>query len=1165
MKVRKLAVALALVGGLGSGLAHALGLGEVELQSYLNEPLDADISLRNTEQVKAGDVYVKLAPPEVFKRVGVDRNFFLTNLKFEVRTSPDGQLVVNITSRQAVREPYLDFLIEVTWPSGKLLREYSLLLDPPAYAEQDNSQQTVRPAQTSSSAGSSERSDSASSSTARDNRSDSSASSNNQSDSKQGSRQDTFGPTSASDTLWTIALKVRPDAGYSPQQVMLALQALNPQAFMDGNINRLKRGEVLRLPTAEQVARLSSSQAVREVTAQNKALKKSSAPVDATEQQTADSASPEQPASGDELRLMAADDKAASAVEGASAGGENGVAGGSKNAGNTVATMEELDKSERENDELNSRVGDLESQVETLQRLIELKNSQLAQMQQKAGSEAGAASQENTATGNADETAMADGSASDKKSDKQAGEQSGEMASDTGKAGEEPGEEGSQAGNDTSTADNMNQAPDTDAASASNAENAEDESSGDNTGSTDSDQVAPEDLDAMTAGNASQDDASGSSTENMTADTMNGEASGKNTDSADNNAMTGSEGMSGESENGESAQDQQQPDDMAAADGDETGSGTEDRIAPEDVGADQSASTAESQAEQQGNADQMAESQTDQSDQPEKDRGLMDKLIHGLKTNPVYQLVAGAAAVLLLLILGLLARRNANREKAFYDDLNRESDDDSESFDLNVGGDNGNDSSVDQSKGGDAIAEANAYLAYGRHDQAAEVLEDGISQEPSRSDLRIKLLGVYADAGNRDAFEKQYRELETLDDESALAEAETLRDRLDESESTPSIDELESQLRSGAGDDNDYQTTDSDWNDSSLSSGFVDYRDDHEGGKDAPIEYDLSGVVLDKDGEPSADNTEPRGVSDELGSMDEITTDDDPALDLERDEDPIQLEGEDNTESELTEDDFGTLELDEDFLGDSPAEQAGGTSAEDSDRATADDEQPAINEDPELAIDEPALATDEDGKLDESFLDDLDAELDKVAGEESEETTTLDDDNLEELELDVSDEDLALMEEVAEKPEADQPESIGADTADDDEALVPEDSSDSLEDSLDLQDESTLTSTETDADPEADPEERGSASEQEQEPETLRPETTPPGFTVEDFDEEVLDDEDDFDFLAGTDEAATKLDLARAYVEMGDAEGARDILEEVAIEGDEDQKSEAQQMLKNLS
>ena len=80
--------------------------------------------------------------------------------------------------------------------------------------------------------------------------------------------------------------------------------------------------------------------------------------------------------------------------------------------------------------------------------------------------------------------------------------------------------------------------------------------------------------------------------------------------------------------------------------------------------------------------------------------------------------------------------------------------------------------------------------------KAAQVLENAISREPSRTDLRLKLLSVYADNQDRDAFEKQYREVEALDDEAAIQEAESLRERLAEAEAMPSIDDLESQLRS---------------------------------------------------------------------------------------------------------------------------------------------------------------------------------------------------------------------------------------------------------------------------------------------------------------------------------------------------------------------------------
>src|SRR5690606_26144816 len=96
----------------------------------------------------------------------------------------------------------------------------------------------------------------------------------------------------------------------------------------------------------------------------------------------------------------------------------------------------------------------------------------------------------------------------------------------------------------------------------------------------------------------------------------------------------------------------------------------------------------------------------------------------------------------------------------------------------------------DQEETADALTEAETYIAYGRNDQAIEVLETAISREPSRADLRLKLLSVYADNQDRDAFEKQYGEVAALEDESALQEAEAIRSRLDEAESMPSIDDL---------------------------------------------------------------------------------------------------------------------------------------------------------------------------------------------------------------------------------------------------------------------------------------------------------------------------------------------------------------------------------------
>ena len=218
MKVRKLAVALALAGGLGSGVAQALGLGEIELQSYLNEPLDADISLRKSEGVDPGDVFVNIAPDSAYERVGIDRNYFLTKLDFRVTTASDGSLVVNVSSREPLREPYLNFLLEVTWPNGRLMREYAVLVDPPVYAEESGVREEVA-APTTRQVSKPARQQQARSTSQEPRRTTT-------------QRARTLGPTGPSDTLWNIAESVRPDSSVSMQQVMLALQDLNPDAFI---------------------------------------------------------------------------------------------------------------------------------------------------------------------------------------------------------------------------------------------------------------------------------------------------------------------------------------------------------------------------------------------------------------------------------------------------------------------------------------------------------------------------------------------------------------------------------------------------------------------------------------------------------------------------------------------------------------------------------------------------------------------------------------------------------------------------------------------------------------------------------------------------------------------------------------------------------------------
>ena len=142
--VRRIRALVLVAAALCPGIAVALGLGELSLDSYLNEPLKAEVDLLELGDLDEGQVRIRLASREDFDRAGVDRAYFLTSLKFEVVIDGSGSGKLVITSREPVREPFLDFLIEVRWPAGRLLREYTVLLDLPVLSGPDSGMTTLR-------------------------------------------------------------------------------------------------------------------------------------------------------------------------------------------------------------------------------------------------------------------------------------------------------------------------------------------------------------------------------------------------------------------------------------------------------------------------------------------------------------------------------------------------------------------------------------------------------------------------------------------------------------------------------------------------------------------------------------------------------------------------------------------------------------------------------------------------------------------------------------------------------------------------------------------------------------------------------------------------------------------------------------------------------------
>lgn len=128
--MRTLLLLVAVVFGCLTSTAYGLGLGELELKSALNQRFSAEIKLTNIRGLEVEEILPNLASQEDFNRVGVERNYLLTDLRFTVTPNDRGEMVIIVTSSKPIIEPFLNFIVEVLWPTGRILREYTVLLDP---------------------------------------------------------------------------------------------------------------------------------------------------------------------------------------------------------------------------------------------------------------------------------------------------------------------------------------------------------------------------------------------------------------------------------------------------------------------------------------------------------------------------------------------------------------------------------------------------------------------------------------------------------------------------------------------------------------------------------------------------------------------------------------------------------------------------------------------------------------------------------------------------------------------------------------------------------------------------------------------------------------------------------------------------------------------------
>lgn len=213
-------------------MAPALGLGEITLHSALNQPFEAEIELLEVGDLGAQDLRVGLAPAEVFSRSGVERFYFLNDLRFTPLLQ-GSRSVIRVVSNRPVREPYLNFIVEVARPNGQLLREYTVLLDPPG-----------------SSAYSAVTAPSAAAVSQPSNRTAAPASSVRAVTPPRASAGHRH-QVSRGDSLWSIAARLREQGSTLSQQALMeGILALNPNAFAGGDPSRLQAGADLLLPDA---------------------------------------------------------------------------------------------------------------------------------------------------------------------------------------------------------------------------------------------------------------------------------------------------------------------------------------------------------------------------------------------------------------------------------------------------------------------------------------------------------------------------------------------------------------------------------------------------------------------------------------------------------------------------------------------------------------------------------------------------------------------------------------------------------------------------------------------------------------------------------------------------------------------------------------------------
>ena len=345
--------ALAVVSGLALAptWVNAAGMGGITVHSMLGQPLRAEVKVTALPEEISGMV-AHLATRESFAQTGVAYAPALSGLRFSLEKAAGGA-VVRITSSQPINDPYLDFLVELSWPAGRLTRGYTILLDPPEVATQALYRQATVVGTTPA----------------------------------KGATPAASTPTGeivgehevkAGETLGRIA-RANMHAGVTMEQMLAALYQNNPDAFVGNNMNRLRRGAVLKIPGAADVAAIPQSEAKQVYRTQTASWR-------SYQSKLASAASSNAASGGSRSVSGQVSARVEETLPPAERGDKVQISRSNQSAGRSGVSEEDLIASDRDLKESMANLKELEKLVANLKELVNQKDASIRKSQQELDS-----------------------------------------------------------------------------------------------------------------------------------------------------------------------------------------------------------------------------------------------------------------------------------------------------------------------------------------------------------------------------------------------------------------------------------------------------------------------------------------------------------------------------------------------------------------------------------------------------------------------------------------------------------------------------------------------------------------------------------------------------------------------------------------------------------